>query len=492
MEHRAEHPTSGTSNTHRQPVFEHPVVQFEIENARLHQDRRVVVKDPGAKFCLDRFGTLPVREQVSLLADIALARQEDAGAGVPLSFEVRTILARLGRSSTESFSKDEVTSYYLSFAPKALELWLEEGIRHPGVRDLVLERMFSHLHDQLPAISFTLAHIYSGGFYGLLTARANRDAHLPTHVRHLSEQFGFAPQTELVYFVNDPVLGKRLNGIPGGTADRKATVLSNFVEGKKRDEHGHLVPMTLGKRFNEVIFIDDEDKNLRAAVLALVNGVAAEVLQSVSVVGDAPQSSSARAEKCREIAGGAYDHYGVAATSDPNFWTGIVDELRKGALANRGGSIDSEQLISELRATGRWLPDAIKVFDGRSLPIGPSIEILRSFFYSKEPLVLGSRPSVLFNDIDRTLLSVDARFHLRDFERPDEEPILSISQEDFAQHPTEEYWIAEAARRSGVPIQKIVFDWRHFLDPLTIRQDILAALFNGNIARNPHKTSGRT
>jgi hypothetical protein len=132
------------------------------------------------------------------------------------------------------------------------------------------------------------------------------------------------------------------------------------------------------------------------------------------------------------------------------------------------------------------MPDTIRVYDGRTLAIEPSIDTLRAIFHENKPILMGASPSVVFNDIDRTILAVDAKFYVIDKNDPDAEPLLVFNQEQFAQEPREEVWIAEAANRSGLSAENLTVSWAHFRDEEQISADHLLAFHKGGITKNPH------
>ena len=160
-------------------------------------------------------------------------------------------------------------------------------------------------------------HLYRGGYYGLLTAREDRDTLHAVQVETISEMFGFSPQTELVYYVNDPVRGKRLAGT--STAIKKATVLTNFANGMKEDEQGLIEPMTVGKRFPEIIFIDDEDKNLKAVMHCLVRGVYTSVMDAVGVTYRTPELEMVLNARALALTDEVFAKEGVHATHSMAF-----------------------------------------------------------------------------------------------------------------------------------------------------------------------------
>jgi hypothetical protein len=97
---------------------------------------------------------------------------------------------------------------------------------------------------------------------------------------------------------------------------------------------------------------------------------------------------------------------------------------------------------------------------------------------------MGTRDSVIFNDIDRTILSVNAMFPIWQTGNPD--PVCTFTQAEFAEHPTETYWLNEVSEQKGIALEDLTFGWDHFRDANRIRMDILEALYKGQIVQNPH------
>ena len=461
-----------------QANFDH----FSLDNARLAAHEQLVLHDPAERFCTDRFKLMTARQQSELLADIAMIRQgHERDATLP-SFEISTMRAHLGVGAGTQVTKAEAADYYLDYPSKGRYLWLQQGIKDEQVREFVLERHFGELRTQLPAIAFTLNHLYRGGYYGLLTAREDRDTLHAVQVETISEMFGFSPQTELVYYVNDPVRGKRLAGT--STAIKKATVLTNFANGLKEDEHGLIEPMTVGKRFQEIIFIDDEDRNLKAVMHCLVRGVYASVMDAVGVTYRTPELEMVLNTRALALTDEVFAKEGVHATHSMAFWVSVVDKLLSKHTSLTGAHQNREALITDLVSRERWMPDVIKVYDGRKMDIESSIQGLKETFAQRTPVVMGTKDSIIFNDIDRTILSVNALFYIRQKGTPT--PLHTLTQAQFAEHPTEGYWIEKIAEEKGIGRNELQFGWDHFRNTDRIRMDILEALYRGQIAQNPH------
>ena len=462
----------------------HP--HIPLNNASLPAHQRLVLHDPAKKFCEDRFANLTARGQAALLGEIALKQQADLSDGAKPPLLLSAIRSRLGLSSDSPITSEIATSFFLDFPPNQMGLFLSREIRNPDIRSFVLERCFDELRTQLPAVAFTLAHLYEGGFYGLLTARGGRDQEHRPQLETISQIFGHAPIAELTYYVNDPLLSKRLAGRFGGTASRKAAVLTNFACGLKENAEGFVVPMSIGKRFNEIIFIDDEDKNLKQVLRCLIRGVCAHVFDKIGWVYRTPEMEMLLNDRADHLTEAEFAAHKVKRTGDLSFWSSLVDTLLSEYTRHTGHYQDRERLIADLVAEKRWMPDTIKVYDGRTLDIEPSIEILRTLFRENKPLLMGSIPSVVFNDIDRTILAVDAKFYVINKNAPGAEPILVFNQEQFAQEPNESHWISEASKISGIPEELLEVNWTHFRDEEQITSDHLLAYHNGGITKNPH------
>jgi hypothetical protein len=420
------------------------------------------------------------------LADIALKQQSEITTETKPPLLLAALRAKLGVSSGTSIDAETATAFFLNFPPNQMGLFLTYSIQQPEIRTFVLERLFDDLRTQLPAVAFTLAHLYSGGFYGLLTARGGRDQEHRAQLETISQIFGHAPIAELTYYVNDSLLSKRFAGRFAGTASRKAAVLTNFACGLKENEEGFVVPMSIGKRFDEVLFIDDEDKNLKQVLRCLIRGVCAHVFDKIGWVYRTPEMEVLLNEKADTLTDSEFSAHKVARAGDVTFWRSLVDNLLSEYTRHTGHYQDRELLIADLIADKRWMPDTIKVYDGRSIEIEPSIEKLRSIFQLNHPLLMGSKPSVVFNDIDRTILAVDAKFYVINTNEPGAEPVLVFNQEQFAQEQSEGYWISQASANSGIPAEQLQVSWTHFRDEEQIRADHLLAYYRGGITKNPH------
>ena len=450
----------------------------------MHQ--RVVIHDPAGKFCEDRFANLTARQQAILLAEVALKNQAELAPGAKPPLVLAALRTKLAVSSDEPITLEKATDFFLDFPPNQMGLFLTEEIRQPSIRTFVLERFFEQLEKQLPAVAFTLAHIYSGGFYGLLTARGGRDqAHRP-QLETISQIFGLSPIAELTYYVNDSHLSKRFAGRFTDTASRKAAVLTNFACGLKENEEGFVVPMSVGKRFEKVLFIDDEDKNLKQVLRCLIRGVCTHVFDKIGWVYRTPEMEVLLNERADALTEAEFSTHMIERTGELSFWRSLVDNLLSQYTPRTGQYQDRDKLIADLIAEKRWMPDAIKVYDGRSIGTKPSIERLRTLFEQNQPLLMGSTPSVVFNDIDRTILTVDAKFYVINTKDPTATPLLVFNQEQFAQEQSKHYWTSKASAESGIPAEDLDVSFTHFQDRTQILQDLVLASHKGLLTKNPH------
>lgn len=457
-----------------------------LDNASLPAHQRVVINDPAAKFCEDRFANLTANEQATLLAKIALRHQAEPASSSKPPLLLATLRKKLSPSAESTITLEAAKDFFLDFPPNQMGLFLSHTIRQPDIRTFVLEELFDHLRTRLPAVAFTLAHIYSGGVYGLLTARGGRDWEHQAQLETISHIFGYAPLAELTYYVNDATLSKRFANRFTNTASRKAAVLTNFACGLKENEEGFVVPMSVGKRFETVCFIDDEDKNLEEVLRCLVRGVCAHVFDKIGWVYRTPEMERLLNEKATSITKLEFEKHNVTRAEDLTFWRAMVDTLLSEYTRHTGHYQDRDKLIADLRADKRWMPDVIKVYNGRTLPIEPFIEKLRAIFHENKPILIGSNPSVVFNDIDRTILTVDAKFYVVNRLDPDADPVLTFSQEQFAKEQSEAYWTAEASKASGIPVEHLQVAWPHFRDKDQIETDCWGAHYRGKHTENVH------
>jgi hypothetical protein len=453
------------------PLVEpHKSFQYvSLDNARLGLEEKVVIDDPAQHFCITQFRLMTIREQLNLLADVAV-HLKSHHHGDKLPFQVKTIEDALGTELT----REAALEYYGNKAPRALELWLKEGLVLDSTRERIIETFLSDLSLQLPAIACTLAHIYKGGYYGLLTARGDRDAGHKEQLRYIGEMFGFGTPPELTYYVNDPELGKRL---AGNTANKKATVLMNFATGFKQDENGNFVEMTVGKPFDEIGFIEDEAKNLKAVMHCLIRGVYTDVLDAIGWRLRTPDFEERLNKSSLAFTESAFNQHGVAATTDLSFWVGVVDELLKGINSRFS---DRVALIQMLQEQKRWIPDVIKLYDASTMSVQPHIDSLREIFHRREPIVMGTQRSILFNDIDGTLLKVKARFPIVLKSDPQTE-LHSVTVEQFGLEPNPNYWLQQVAKLHDLSPDDLDFSFEHFRNPELVRRDILAGCYKRHI-----------
>jgi hypothetical protein len=462
------------------PIVEpHKSFQYvSLENARLGLDEQVVIHDPAQHFCTTQFRLMTIHEQLRLLADVVThlgtSHRDEA-----LPFQIMAIRDALDlEASHGEINHQTALRYYMHMSPRALERWLQEGFMHDSTRELIVERFLSDLALQLPAIACTLTHIYSGGYYGVLTARGDRDESHKEQLRYIGEMFGFGTPPELTYYVNDSELAKRLEG---STATRKATVLMNFATGFKQDESGNFVEMTVGKRFDEVGFIEDEAKNLKAVMHCLIRGVYTDVLYAVGWTHRTPYFEEQLNKRSLAVMESAYARVGAAATADMGFWLAVVDELLAAHTSSTGKFADRAALITELKGKKQWIPDIIKIYDANTLSVGPYIDTLREIFNRKEAIVMGTRPSMLFNDIDGTLLKVKAGFPILLKSDPHGEMLHWVSVEQFGLEPDANYWLQHVAKAHNLNPDELIFSWKHFRDPDVVRRDILAGCYRRHL-----------
>ena len=457
-----------------------------LDNASLPAHQRVVIQDPARKFCEDQFANIPAKKQLALLAEITMKHQELLSPGTKPPLLLAAIRKKLAVTSEAPISHDAAVNFFFSFPSNHLGLLLSHMISQPEIRTFVLEKFYDYLKTRLPAVAFTLAHIYSGGVYGLLTARGGRDREHQLQLETISHIFGQAPIAELTYYVNDSTLSKRFANRFSNTASRKAAVLTNFACGLKENEEGFVVPMSVGKRFDEIHFIDDEDKNLKQVLRCLIRAVCTHVFDEIGWVYRTPEMELLLNEKADILTEREFSKHNVTRAGDMAFWRSLVDTLLSEYTRHTGHYQDRDTLIADLIADKRWMPDVIKVYNGRTMSVEPSIAKLRAIFQENQPLLIGSAPSVVFNDIDRTILTVDAKFYVVNKLDPSAEPVLTFSQQQFAQQESRAYWTAKAAELSGIPEEHLDVAWPHFYDKGQIDVDCLLAPQGGKHTENVH------
>ncbi|MFO0416062.1 MAG: hypothetical protein ACK5Y6_02125, partial [Pseudomonadota bacterium] len=432
---------------------------IQLQGEDLGAGLNTIIADPRKRFVADRFKIMTSLQQANLLAAIdieILSNPKIMGAKLPFQFRAMQELLKLDEHQTVTLK--EAREFYLNYASSGRRMWLDRLMRSEESSKLVEHKIFEHLGSELPAIAYTLAHIYEGGYIGLLTARGERQNH-SSQIQAISETLGFAPQIELIYYVNDAELSKRLNAMTIGTGDKKAAVLINFANGLKEDEDGRLVPMRLGRPFDEIIFIDDEDKNLKAILQCLIRDVCSNVLYEAGLRHRTDPIERRITERARLMTEHAYGDAGVSSSADFKFWWNLVDELLGEFTKLTGQHSDRSNLIENLSRQRKWLPDILKVLDGRSIPFAESQARLQRSLSGSDPLTVGSKRSIVFNDIDGNLVSVNALFYVKLSSNPESEPILVLNQAQFADNPIPEYWLEKAAAESGVPKSDLQFSF---------------------------------
>lgn len=462
---------------------------FPVNRPDSAPSESTVLSDPAHQFCIDRFKRLTVLQQADFLAQLAVQAQEVATTTGVVPAHIRAMRMSLEKGPQEVVTQAEALHYYLNFPADGLRDWLHEHMKDPAAKEQVLEKFYDVLRTQLPAIAYTLAHLYSGGYYGLLTAREDRNTHHLLQLEVISRTFGFAPQTELVYYVNDPVLGKRLKTLDGmSTAEKKATVLANFATGYKQTEEGRIAPMKLGSYFEKIIFIDDEDKNLKAVVQSLVYDVSKRTLRHIGVPFIDRSMEITLTKFAARMTEQGYTVGGAAIVDRIQFWSDVIGELLSEHPEFKDSRLKCDMVLADLKRSPRWLPDVIKVLDARTLSVEDSIAALRGVFHANRPITMGAKPWIVFNDIDRTILNVDARFPIRRKSDPQGRVIGIVTQAEFAENGNPAYWLAKVSEETGVPADDLDFGWDHFRDPKTIELDHLRCQYKGSIYNNPHAT----
>jgi len=459
---------------------------IQLQGEDFESGTRTIIAEPLNRFVADRFKIMTSIQQANLLAAIDIEIQSDPTLvnGI-LPFQLELMRELLHLSERQIVTLERAREFYLNYSSLGRRMWLDSLMSSEATSRMVEHKIFEYLDSQFPAIGYTLAHIYEGGYIGLLTARQHRKNHGP-QIQAISETLGFAPQMELIYYVNDTELSARLNGTARGSAERKAEVLINFANGLKEDENGRLVPMKLGRPFDEIIFIDDEDKNLKAILQCLVRDVCSNVLYEAGVRHRTDGIERRITECASAMTERAYSASGVSPSADFRFWWGIVDELLAEFTRQTGKHSDRSTLIENLAQQHKWLPDILKVLDGRSIPFAESKARLQQSLRTRQPLAVGSKRSIVFNDIDGTLVSVNALFYVKQTSDPESAPVLVLNQAQFAEHPDPKYWADIAATKSGVPASELSLSFAHFSDPKLIKQDLLRAMFEGRLTKNPH------
>ena len=215
-----------------------------------------------------------------------------------------------------------------------------------------------------------------------------------------------------------------------------------------------------------------------------VRAVYSSVLDAIGVKHRTPALETALGARALKVTEEVFAKDGVAPTHSMPFWVSVVDRFLSKHTSITGEHENREELIASLIRCKLWMPDIIKVYDARRLDVESSIQGLKEVFAQRSPVVMGTRDSVIFNDIDRTILSVNAMFPIWQTGNPD--PVCTFTQAEFAEHPNETYWLKAVSEQKGIALEDLTFGWDHFRDANRIRMDILEALYKGQIVQNPH------
>ncbi len=464
----------------------HPIVApsktfdpIELEDATLPSTPRPVIHEPLKRFILDRFKTMTGRQAAQFLAAIDMhILDQPRDSSQPLPYQFALMVQKLGLSSAAEITHERASAFYENYSHSDQQVWLARLLKREDTKQILKERTYDFLQTQLPAIGYTLAHIFEGGYIGLLTARGARSNHA-RQIQRINETLGFGSQLDLIYYVNDDELSKRLGQTGKNSAEKKALVLMNFINGLKEDKDGRWVPMKLGRPFEEIIFIDDEDKNLKAVMESLVRDVCSTVLREAGMLHSIGSIEDGITQRARKITETFFATERLKPLEALNFWFRVVDDLLEEFTTRTGKLQDRKALIGELRAEKRWLPDKLKVYDGNDIPFDKVRTRLDDAFASGQPLELGSKKSIVFNDIDGTLIWVPAQFSVHRRSDPEATPLLSFKQVDFAEHPSTDYWLEKVSQEQGIALDELTFSFASFREPELIERDLLDSGFQG-------------
>lgn len=446
---------------------------FNLAREDVRFDRQHVIVDHYERFFMGRFKMLSSKEQSEFLAkiDAQLVRSKTLVDGQE-PFQFGVMREKLGLAPERKITEKIAREFYLDYSDIGRRMWFSRAFRAPETQALAENQTFANLREQLPAIIFTLAHVWDGGTYGLLTARGGRDAHR-MQMQLVGRVLGFAAAEELIYYVNDEKRGKRL---AGGTGDRKAQALLNFATGSKFDEQGDLAPMTVGKPFDKILFTDDEDKNLKSVFQASLRDVVSSVLFESGLRHRSETDEQRISAKARTLMEREYAANGLRRYEDPAYWNEVVKEVLQAFHRQAKSSFKPEEMIERLRRMDQWIPDKVVPIDGRIIDVDACERRLRTRLADPTPLELGSKPVLLLNDIDGNLLNVQARFYVRRKGDEVSPPLLVFDQATWAENPNVDYWAKKVGAAEGLDPSILTVDFKHFRDQEAIEQDILRAL----------------
>jgi hypothetical protein len=150
---------------------------------------------------------------------------------------------------------------YKEKEPRIVRAQFSRCLVDPALYDATGDIVFDVLKTYKPAHLALLAAKIRGAELGVLTLRSGREGNLG-HINALAQFAGYDFMQRNLYFVSDETLNLRVRHLPSGAA-RKAQILEDFAAGEYRTATGEIQP--LHRRYDRVIFYEDEQRNLEAA-----------------------------------------------------------------------------------------------------------------------------------------------------------------------------------------------------------------------------------
>jgi hypothetical protein len=319
------------------------------------------------------------------------------------------------------------------------------------------------LTEYLPGTLLLLKTQLEGYTVGTLTARGNRDGQ--ALLLQEIESFSGTPfDPTYLYFLNDRARNARLLDFPS-TARRKLQICIDFLKGEKRSANGSITPMP--RKFDEVVFIDDEHKNCHTVSNWILECALQEHRQRApfTLANDLDEYAA----KVRELF--KFRNDDRATRQLHSYLQRTHRERDPDHIAHRLRVIPAERMNAE-----RLARSLAKILLGECRPAYNACNRLYLF------------------DIDGTVVQLPAKMYIR--QRCDDAEIIKITQEQYAENPSMLHWYQKAQTKyqfhgRNVPMHELYYDFREFEEEASIRRTIEIARIN-NALFKPKQSTQRT
>ncbi len=313
----------------------------------------------------------------------------------------------------------------------------------------VSDAIFAEVRSYAPALVFAMNVLADGGTVGLLTARENREGNAEI-IRLVGDFLSCDIPEAKAYFINDSALNRRLE-YHDGDPSRKLQILLDNLNGVKFNAVGCWTPTSAG--FDRIYLIDDE-----RAVLKKVNEFFLELWVR------------------RRL-----DAKDRLYTSDTI--SGVVGRMLQRANDKGVGEVSLWRIIRKKlhRDTGLDIGKKLRVFDAAKLNMEMEWQcLIRKLSGAQRP---SRRSSLLLLDLDGTVLHLPRRIYVRSSRNPDRRPFLILSDEEFKEHPDNEYWILRASSRCYMNPEDLFVDHSEANDPEHLQGVIAKARRDNSILK---------